>query len=160
MSNQQSKRYWIYNHIKQKKANPDIREAETLRVIDTFSVNWLINPLIHHLSTRCIIECVYMCTSIPVLSLILVLIICGIWRLHEKPGYSYPCRHDSNSIQVSGHLCAVVSWFLSISATILSNKEYSVTWIRCLHSTFILVPIWELQVAYPGFWNQVYMHKT
>lgn len=36
---------------------------------------------------------------------------------HKEHGYSYPCRHDHNSSQVSEHLPAGVSWFLTISAT-------------------------------------------
>ncbi len=34
------------------------------------------------------------------------------------------------------HLCAVVSWFLSISVSMFcTNKECSETWMRCLHAT-------------------------
>ena len=33
----------------------------------------------------------------------------GVFLEHEKPGYSNPCIHDSNSIQVSGQLFAVLS---------------------------------------------------
>ncbi len=37
---------------------------------------------------------------------------CYVYMEHEKPGYSHPCIHDHNSIQVSDHLCTGVSWFL------------------------------------------------
>lgn len=62
-----------------------------------------------------------MCTSI--LGLI------RLRRLHGKPGCSYPCTHDSNTMQVSDHQCAAVIFIFC------NNKDVSATWMRHLHAT-------------------------
>lgn len=33
----------------------------------------------------------------------------GVYMEHEKPGYTYPCRYDHNSIQVSDQVLGGVS---------------------------------------------------
>lgn len=80
-----------------------------------------------------------------------VLIIFGIC-LHGpwEPGYSYPCIHYYNIVQVSDRLlCAGgVSWFLNISATHFCNDWFTLT-VKDSHSWCLAV--WTL-LHWPLCW--------